>query len=478
MSVQASSKNYKWIVLLSVGTGVFLATIDGSIVNVALPILVKALNTDFSIIQWVVLAYLLTVTTLMLSIGRLGDMVGKKPLYMAGQVIFTIGSIFCGLASNVFLLIICRVFQAIGASMIMALSSAIVTEAFPPDERGKALGVHGTMVSIGIIAGPTIGGLILQALSWHWIFFVNIPVGILGIWMVQKFVPDKKPAGGQKFDYWGAATLFVSLLSLLFGLTMEQRLAFTDLRVLGLFGCGILFMAVFIGIETRVDQPMIDLKLFNNPLFSINLITGFLAFVASAGTIFLMPFYLQNVLGYDPSRTGLLMASVPFIIGIVAPLAGGLSDRYGTRLLAVIGLMILIFGYLAVSTLGISTSAFGYVLRFILIGIGVGIFQSPNNSAIMGAVPHSRLGVASGLLSITRTMGQTTGIALLGALWAINVAGQVGTGISDVSEAPIYAQVIGLQHTMWFVVGLIFIAWVLSVWAWRQWIKIKKGGTI
>lgn len=474
MSIKASGKYYKWLVLLSVGTGLFLATIDGSIVNVALPTLVKALNTDFSIIQWVVLAYLLTVTTLMLSIGRLGDMVGKKPLYMAGQVIFTIGSVLCGLSNNVFQLIAFRVFQAIGASMIMALSSAIVTEAFPPEERGRALGVHGTMVSIGIIAGPTIGGLILQTLSWHWIFFVNIPVGFLGIWMVQKFVPDKKPAGGQKFDFWGAAALFVSLLSLLFGLTMGQRLAFTDLRVLGLFGCGLLFLAAFIGIEMRVNQPMIDLKLFKNPLFSINLITGFLAFVASAGTIFLMPFYLQNILGYDPSRTGLLMASVPFIIGIVAPLAGGLSDRYGTRLLAAIGLLILIFGYMAVSTLSLNTSASGYVLRFILVAIGIGLFQSPNNSAIMGAVPHSRLGVASGLLSITRTMGQTVGIALLGALWAINVAGRAG---SDVSDAPLNAQVIGLQQTMCFVVVLIFIAWLLSVWALRQWVKMKKGGT-
>ncbi len=478
MSIQAPSKYYKWMVLLSIGTGVFLATIDGSIVNVTLPTLVKALNTNFPIIQWVVLAYLLTVTTLMLSIGRLGDMVGKKPLFMAGQIIFTIGSIFCGLAGNVFFLILFRVFQAVGASMIMALSSAIVTEAFPPDERGKALGLHGTMVSVGIIAGPTIGGLILQAFSWHWIFFVNIPVGLIGIWMVQKYVPNKKPAGGQKFDFLGAIALFVSLLSLLFGLTMGQRLSFSDFRVLGLFGCGIIFLIAFIRIEMRVDQPMVDLKLFNNTLFSINLITGFLAFVASAGTIFLMPFYLQNVLSYDPSKTGLLMAAVPLIIGVVAPLAGGLSDRYGTRPLAVIGLMILILGYMAVSTLNLTTSAWGYILRFVLVGIGVGIFQSPNNSAIMGAVPHSRLGVASGLLSITRTMGQTTGIALLGALWTINVAGQVEFGIKDVSDAPLSAQVIGLEQTMWFVVVLIFVAWILSVWALRQWIKMKKGGTL
>lgn len=472
-SVQ-QSKRQKWLVLISVAMGVFLATIDGSIVNVTLPTLVEELHTNFATIQWVVLAYLLTITTLLLSIGRLGDMIGKKPLYLAGLIIFTTGSALCGLAQNVYQLIGFRVLQAFGASMIMALGAAIITEVFPPEERGKALGINGTMVSIGIISGPMLGGLILQAFSWHWIFFVNIPVGIVGIWMVSRFIPYKKSVSKQVFDYTGAITLLIALLGLLLGLSRSQQTSLVDPVVLALMALGLVFMGIFILVEFKVQQPMIDLRMFRNSLFSVNLITGLMAFIASSGTIFIMPFYLQNVLNYDPSTTGLLMGCLPLTIGILAPVAGALSDRYGTRPLASLGLLILILGYIGISTLGTTTTAIGYILRFLLIGFGVGIFQSPNNSAIMGAVPPSRLGVASGLLSITRTLGQTSGIALLGALWSYRVAANMGLDQKiDASQAPAAAQVAGMNETSFFVIGLISIAWLLSVWAWRQW-KLKQ----
>lgn len=465
----------KWLVLTAVATGVFLATIDGSIVNIALPTLVKALHADFAVIQWIVLAYLLTVTTLLLSFGRLGDMIGKKPLYMTGQVVFTISSALCGIAPNVYWLILFRVLQACGAAMIMALSSALITEAFPPEERGKALGINGTMVSIGVIAGPTVGGLILNSFSWHWIFLVNLPVGIIGVLLVQKYVPVKAPPGGQKFDYRGSITLFFSLLSLLLGMTLGQQIGFGDYRAILLILLGAILLILFVRFEKQSDHPMIDISLFKNKLFSINLITGFMAFICSSGMLFLMPFFLQDVQGYDPSKAGMMMAVVPMMIGVVAPIAGSLSDRFGTRPLATIGLALLMTGYILVSTLSMNTSAVGYLLRFLPIGIGSGIFQSPNNSAIMGSVPPSRLGVASGLLSITRTMGQTTGIAVLGAIWAWFVSMQAGEKAGNVNGAPLVDQVIGLQRTMQITAFIIGAAFLLSLYALFQWIKINKA---
>jgi EmrB/QacA subfamily drug resistance transporter len=476
MSNDAVDYKRKWLVLASVAMGIFLATIDGSIVNIALPSLVAELKTDFATVQWVVLAYLLVNVTLMLGVGRLADMIGKKYLYSIGFIVFTIGSVLCGLSSTVYMLIACRVFQALGAVLMAALGTAIVTEAFPPEERGKALGINGLMVSLGIISGPTLGGLILGAFTWHWIFFVNLPIGIGGIFMVTRFVPNLRPAGGQRFDYLGAITLFIGLLMLLTGLTIGQNSSFSDLRVLGLFAGCLIFLASFVIIELRISQPMIDLRLFQNALFSVNLVTGFLTFVAGAGSALLMPFFLEGVLAFDPTKAGLIMAVTPLATGIVAPLAGVLSDRFGSRPLTVVGLGILFCGYIAVSTLDQNVTPLGYILRFLPVGVGIGFFQSPNNSAIMGAVPRARLGVASGLLAITRTLGQTTGIAVIGALWASQVSQRAGgisismsleTTTSTVAtiNAPVTAQVGGLHITLLVLVGLMAFALLASIWA-------------
>jgi EmrB/QacA subfamily drug resistance transporter len=465
MQSKAVDYSRKWYVMAAVGMGILLATIDGSIVNVALPTLVRAFDTGFAAVQWVVLAYLLTVTTLMLSVGRLGDMIGKKPLYTAGFVVFTTGSALCGLSPTIGWLIAFRVLQAIGASMLMALGMAIVTEAFPPSERGKALGISGSMVSIGIVLGPVLGGLIIGALSWHWIFYVNLPVGIVGTWMVIRFVPAGQPAGGQRFDWLGALLLFGSLMSLLLAMTLGQQEGFGQPVVLLLAAAWLVLLAAFLAVEWKSPQPMIDLRLFRNRLFNVNLVTGFATFVSMAGTIILIPFYLENVMGYSPRSVGLLLAVVPVAVGITAPLSGALSDRVGTRPIAVAGLAMMLLGFVAVSTLSLDTTAAGYVLRYLPVGIGIGIFQSPNNSAVMGAVPRERLGVASGLLSITRSLGQTTGIAVLGAVWAGRVAARAGSALAGgATAAPAAAQVAGLNDTFRVVVTLLSLALLLAAW--------------
>ncbi len=466
MDEQAIDYSRKWYVMVAVATGIFLTTIDGSIVNVALPTLIRIFNTDFAIVQWVVLAYLLTITTLLLSFGRLADMIGKKPIYTSGFVIFTIGSVLCGLAPTIFWLIAFRVIQAIGGAMILALGLAIITESFPPSERGRALGISGAAVSVGIVVGPTLGGLLIDALSWRWIFYVNLPVGIIGTLLAIRHIPNIKPPGGQRFDFAGAVTLFISLFSLLLALTMGQRIGFSDQRNLLLLGNFFLFLILFLLIEWRADQPMINLRLFRNSQFSVGLITGFITFIAIAGTIMLMPFYLENVLGYAPRQVGVLLAVVPIALGITSPLSGSLSDRFGTRPITVVGLGVLLVGYSALSTLEVETNAIGYMLRFLPIGIGMGIFQSPNNSAIMGSAPRHRLGIVSGTLAITRTLGQTIGIALLGALWASRVFYYAGEALPDgATGAPPEAQVAALQDTFLILVIAIGTALVIALWA-------------
>jgi len=439
----------RWHILAATGMGVFLATIDASIVNVALPTLVRAFDTRFAVIQWVPLAYMLTVATLILSMGRLGDLRGKKKIYLYGMVIFTVGSIACGLSQTVYMLILFRVFQAVGAAMMASLGTAIVTEAFPASERGRALGTIGGIVSIGIITGPALGGLLVDALSWHWIFFVNIPVGIAGLWMVNRYLPETKSAAIQNFDFSGAGLMFVSVTTFLSALTLGQSRGFRDNMVILLFIIWLLSFFIFMRVELKVKSPMIDLRLFRNRLFSLNLMTGFFSFVSTAGVVLLMPFYLENVLGYNPHQVGLLLAVVPVSAGIASPLAGILSDRVGSRPVATIGLMVLLIGFYGLTTLTDQTTALGYILRFIPVGLGLGIFQSPNNSAIMGAAPRDRLGTVSGLLSITRTLGQTSGIAALGAFWAARVAYYYGLHAhTNPTRTDIGAQVSGLQDTL------------------------------
>ncbi len=464
MKQQAVDYSRKWYVLASVGVSILLSTIDATIVNIALPTLVRDLNTNFPTVQWVVLSYLLIQSTLILGVGRLGDMIGKKPLFITGFIIFTSGSVLCGLSPTVYWLIGFRMVQAVGAALLLALGMAIITESFPPHERGKALGISGSIISVGIVIGPTLGGIIIQTFSWPWIFLVNLPIGIIGMAMGLRFVPDFKPIGRQTFDYWGAITLFISLLSLLLALTWGQQQGFKQPNIMLLFGCFIIFLMVFITLEWRTKEPMVELHLFQNNLFSIGLITGFLTFVTLAGIIILMPFYLENLLGYDIRQVGLLMAAVPVVMMVVAPISGMLSDRFGTRLIAVIGMVLMLASYYFLTTLSAETGATGYLWRLLPLGIGMGVFQSPNNSAIMGSVRRERLGIASGLLSVSRILGQTVGIATLGTFWAARV--MIHTGFileGGATSAPTLAQISGLQDTFWAAFMLTAVGLILSI---------------
>jgi EmrB/QacA subfamily drug resistance transporter len=331
------------------------------------------------------------------------------------------------------------------------------------------MGMIGTIVSLGIVLGPALGGIILETLSWRWIFYVNLPVGIIGTLIVARNVPAYKPQGRQQFDYLGAGLLFSSLFTLLMGLTLGQQWGFFQPWVYGLVLAALVLLAVFIWVEGRVDQPMIELKIFRNSLLSVSLATGFISFVGLGGTLILIPFYLENILRFAPIHVGLLMGIVPVMLGICSPIAGSLSDRVGTRPLAVLGLAMMCMGYLTASTLAAGTTSWGYALRIFAVGAGIGVFISPNNSAIMGTAERRHLGIVSGLMAVTRTLGQTVGVAVMGAAWAGRTAYYAGTHMAGgATLAPAEAQIAALNDTFRVAALLLGFALILGIWAARR----------
>jgi len=438
----------KWWALAAVGSGTFMATIDGSIVNIALKTIQDSFKAEFHSVEWVVLCYLLTIACLLPTMGRLGDMFGKRRIALGGFAIFTIGSALCGLAWNIQTLIAARVLQGVGAAMLQGVSSALLVMAFPASERGQALGYIGSIVAAGILAGPVLGGILLRYTTWPVIFLVNVPIGLAAIALTLRALPDDQTRSTQRFDIGGAIILAGALLMLLYALTEGQAWGIGDWRTITLIIGGIIGLIGFVFWEQRAPAPMIDLSLFRNPSFSLSLVASFASFVALSFNFLLMPYYLQEVLGYDPQRTGLTLIASPIVLALISPVSGRLSDRFGARWLGVIGLAISASGLLSMATLTQQSSQFDIILRLMWLGLGIGLFQSPNNSMTMGSVPRTALGIAGSLLAVMRTLGQTTGIAIAGAVWAVLVTSAAGRTFTPITSAPPDALVYGIHGAM------------------------------
>lgn len=451
----------RWLVFATVGSGIFLSTLDGSIVNLALPTLIQELGASFATVEWVVLAYLLTIVALTLTAGRLGDLLGKRRIYFGGYALFGFSSALCGLSPSIYWLIAARVLQGIGAAMVTGLGAALISEAFAPRERGRAMGAIGSVVALGIIAGPVFGGLILTHLSWHWIFFVNLPVALVGLICILRFIPASQPIGRSRFDLAGALWLACFLIGLLLVLTSVQEHLFAP-GIEGLLTLAALAaLGLFVRTERRHPAPLLDFGLFRGSGLAYQLGAGLISFVCTAGMVLLLPFYLQNVRGMNPQQAGLMMVIVPVLVGVTAPLAGILADRLGNRPVALLGMGLLAVGYACIATLGVDTSIPAYLLRFVPVGIGAGLFQAPNNNAVMGCAPKAQLGVVSGLLSNARSLGQVLGVALIGALWNLLVLAQVGAPVADLSRVAPEIQVHALQLSCLALALLSVVGWLL-----------------
>ncbi|MGH2484476.1 MAG: MFS transporter, partial [Ktedonobacterales bacterium] len=411
----------KWTVLLIVAIGVFMATLDSSLVNISLPKISAYFQVSLNgAVEWVIIAYLIVIASILLTFGRLTDIMGRKLLWVIGLVIFTVGSALCGAAPSLALLIAFRAFQGIGGALLMAISPAMITRAFPASERGRALGLNALTVAVGASAGPSIGGVLTQVASWRWIFYINVPIGIIGVFLTFRLLtePMRPRRSGQRFDPAGAGLLSIGMIALVLALSFGQQLGWQSRNVIGLFAVSVVVFVLFLLIEKRVRQPIVDLKLFRSRLFSAALISSFLSFLALFAVTFLLPFYLEQLRGFEPEKAGFLLTPVPLTISVIAPFSGWLSDRFGSQLLSSLGLAIGSVGLFFLSNLSPHASLFAIIWPLIITGFGQGLFQSPNNSAIMGAVPRERLGVASGFLATVRVLGQSLSVAVAGAIFA------------------------------------------------------------
>jgi EmrB/QacA subfamily drug resistance transporter len=413
----ASSRSSKWLVLLSIGVGTFMSALDGSVVNTILPVVGKTFGGSIATIEWVVVVYLLVVSGLLLSAGRLGDMRGHKPVYLSGFVIFILSSAACGLAGGPAALIASRGVQAIGAAMLFANSPAILTRNFPASQRGQALGMLATMTYLGLTVGPSLGGWLAGSWSWRAVFFVNVPIGALALVLGQRFIPSdsaREPSG--RFDRLGAALYMSGLVALLLALNQGHRWGWLSGAVLGLVASSAALLALFIQRQRTTRNPVLDLSLFRNRIFGTSLTSAVLNYICVSGVTFLLSFYLIQGRGFTPAHAGLILTAQPVLMVITAPISGTLSDRIGSRLLAVAGMTVLAVGLVLLSRIDPGTPMRVVAVALAVVGFGTGMFISPNNSALMGSAPRRSQGIAAGMLATARNTGMVLGVGLAGAI--------------------------------------------------------------
>lgn len=403
---------YRWLVFSVTATGTFMATLDSSIVNVALPRISATLDSSLPLVQWVVSAYLLTISYLLPLFGRLGDMLGRRSVYTTGFLIFTLGSLLCGLAGHISLLITARVIQAVGAAMLMANASAIVAATFPSSSRGQALGMVGTIVALGSLTGPSVGGVLVDLFGWESIFYVNLPIGLLGFAAGQIILPREARQTGEAFDYPGAILFAAGMTCFLLSIIHGEDLGWLSKTVITLFIAAVVLLTLFVRHEKRTPFPMIDLSLFKIWAFWSGNAAGLISFMALFSNTMLLPFYLTTILHLSPSQVGLLMTPFPLLMALLAPVSGYLSDRINPAFLSTAGLSVTTLGLLSLTLLGEHTPLWEIALSQATLGLGNALFQSPNNNSVMSSVPPEKLGIASGFNSLVRNIGQVSGIAI------------------------------------------------------------------
>jgi len=449
--------------VLSVTTiGALMAAIDSTIVVLALPDMMVKLQADLIEMIWVIMGYILVSTVFLLTFGRVADILGRVRMYNLGFVIFTIGSALCGFSGNATQLILFRLVQGTGAAMMVVNSVAIITEVFPANERGKALGINAITFSFGGVAGPILGGLILSVADWRWIFFINVPVGILGAWWgyrVLREIGTRKQR--EPFDVVGAVSFSLALTALLIALTLGIQLSFLSTPIVALFIFFLVALAFFLWWEHRTTNPVLDFSLFDNRIYNFSVVSAMIQTQALFAVNFMIIFFLQGVLGYDPLKAAFLLIPLPVMTSVVAPFGGSIADRWGARIPATLGLLIqgaALVGFLA---LGPATPYWQIAIGLGLMGLGGGLFYPPNTSAAMNAAPKHRLGIASATLATLRQAGMVTSFALSLAIAAGSLPRDVmmqlfvGTSVT-LGSAPMLAFVTGMHNA--FLISTILVA--------------------
>src|SRR6266566_2671270 len=412
-----ASENRKWWTLLAVSFGLFMIMLDNTVVNVALPAMQRSLHIGPSELEWVVVSYALTFATLMLTGGKLADLFGRRLLFIVGLGVFTGASLACGLAPNAGFLIGARAVQGVGAAIMNPATLSIITATFPPKERGQAIGIWAGVSALALAIGPLLGGLIVDNINWHWIFYVNVPVGVAGIVVSRLVIAESRDTSHeQSIDVPGLVTSGLALLSLSYALIEGNRHGWGSPEIIGLFAGAAVLLGAFIWLELRQRLPMLDLGLFKIGSFAGANIVAMLVSLGMFGVFFFISLYVQNVLGYSPTKAGAIFLPMTILIILIAPIAGKLSDRIGSRWLMGAGMSILGVSLLLYQRIGLHTGFWSLLPQLMLGGLGMALTMSPMTSAAMGSVPVDKAGVGSGVLNSFRQMGGSLGIALMGAI--------------------------------------------------------------
>ena len=446
----------RWV-LLSLSLSMLLSSLGTSIANVGLPTLAHAFNASFQQVQWVVIAYLLAITTLIVSVGRLGDVMGRRRLMLVGIGLFTVASGLCGIAPTLWLLIAARVAQGLGAAVMMVLTMAMVGEAVPKEKTGSAMGLLGTMSAIGTALGPTLGGLLIAGFGWPALFLVNLPLGILTFILTHQYLPkDHQVAKGtqSKFDVMGSVLLALTLAAYALAMTIGHG-SFGQINVtlllLALLGVGF-----FVFIELRTEAPLIQMATFQNSSLSAGFAMSALVTTVVMATLVVGPFYLTGALGLDPWHVGIVMSSGPIIAALTGAPAGRLVDRLGAYRMGIVGLIGMVIGASTMALLSGGFGVAGYIVPLAALTGSYALFQVANNTAVMTSARPDQRGVVSGMLNLSRNLGLITGASVMGAVFA------TGASTTSLLAAPPSSIESGMQLTFAVATGLILLALVIA----------------
>jgi EmrB/QacA subfamily drug resistance transporter len=428
MELQAAlSGREQKLVIFILALSSFMASLDSTIVNISLPSIAEAFKIPMSQVSWVAMSYLLVLSGLLLVFGKLGDMKGFRKIYIFGFAVFTVGSLLCGISFSIDALIGSRFIQGIGAAALEAIGPAMVAIYLPKEIRGKALGILATVISLGIAAGPIIGGLLTQYASWHWIFFINVPIGICAVILGIQCIPsDRLPVKTGPFDYPGAIIFFFALATLLWPIDEGLTLGWTSPAILASFGISAILWVIFVLRETRCKDPLCDFALFRNTSFLAASLAAAAMMLAFAGVQYLLPFFFEGVMGFQTYVAGLLLAIPSVALMILGPISGTLSDRIGSRVLATGAAAFAAVTFFMISYFTENTSILYIAVTLLCVGIALGIFFPPNMNQILGQSKKDEEGVGSSIMTTMKNVGETLGIALMGTIAIFTVVTNEG----------------------------------------------------
>jgi EmrB/QacA subfamily drug resistance transporter len=455
--VDAGHEHYKWWALSCTSLGLLLATINSGTLIIALPDLERALGTSILTLVWVILAYMIASTVLVLTAGRLSDLFGRKSAFVGGLVLFALASLGAGFAGGSTELILWRIAQGIAGSFIFANSSALVTDAFPKEQLGVAMGTNVMIAAVGLVIGPVLGGA-LVSISWHWVFWFNVPFALGGaLWAGVILRELSKPDRVRGLDPWGTLTFVAGLTGLVFGLSRGGISGWADPLTIGGIVAGVVLLPLFVVIENHVRAPMLDLDIFRNRLFAAATGAAFINGLSRFSLMFVFVFYFQGVKGDSPIKAGLELAPMAIGMLIASPLAGAWADRFGSRVLAALGMLVSAAALVGMTTLGISSPFWVAAVWLFVVGVGSGMFMSPNTAAMMGTVPANRRGIAAGARTMVQNTGAVISIAFVLAIVTSSVPKQtlfsIFSGVTTGLSAKTLDPFVSNMHTALWVLA-------------------------